>query len=307
MLDKVRLLPEGISSTTLGNCVTTPYVLTFPECTPVMLCGVNEAIEILENDQDLDSVGGLMISSNGRVMSGAHRIAHTVEGGKISVVPMEAMEPSWERRGVFASTPVDFLGGVVLARRPTFRWSPRGGLAMVQRALIYPSQVAERTRIIYSGLLLTASIGPDTPYAKDGTAIAFPSETYKEWQKAGIKEVSLLHRGRIIRLDQEKEVVYYPYNRKLAVDGRGSRAPYEPSLYFAGEHHARQLGPGFMMAASWLGSNRKAEGHDFPSRQLEITPLEAALISKIRKIGHAIPTSWVARLRGLLFKILGPH
>jgi hypothetical protein len=297
-LQKVTFVSEAITDSDLHKLIDTTFTLILPKSEPSLIVGIGAAIELLNVNPNFTAVGGLVFSKRGSVTSSAFSIVHEVSRGLIASCPIEALEPVWEKHGAFAVTPADFLGGVVLCRSENANFAHLGDFSEIAKAFSVLPISRKTYPVVFSGLVLVCADQQNASASNSGRPESLPDSTYRLWNDASIKEISVLNSGRVSRIAGLEKVVFYPDRRKPSVDGKGTRPPFNPCLYYRSESHTRQLGPGFDPLFSLVMTGDTSRLHE--NRQVELSELEFSLVQRFRHLGKSLPSSWVSKLRKIL-------
>ncbi len=303
--ESVRCVSQDLTNEDLRNQIVTPFVLTLGDSTPGLIFGIDSALQLFQADKRLGAVGGLRIGPVGSVSSDAFRMVQEVAPGRLSMCPVEALEPLWFRSGQFAQTPADMLGGVWLARTELITLESLQRGSTVSRAISNSLLMREYEAVLYSGLILSALSDRGGYFRPSGTIEELSKSTYSAWKSSGTLELTFLHRGSVRRLDSRESVVYAADNRRAQVDGGGDRLHYDASEYYKSEGHRMQLGPGFEhFFVSILGPDSHGASKHQKNGISELSEFERDLVSKVRQIGRVIPSSWVSTIRAFASRLL---
>jgi hypothetical protein len=285
----VRLVPEGFAAEEVRSVVRTPYVLVIPPASPLAIFGIATASAILDSDETIHEVGGLVVSSPRSIVSGALVEVDRTSTGAIAVAPVEMMDPSWTARAGGATTPVDMLGGLVLIRSEMLSSAHLDPGSILTRALASVRSGPGSTRVLFSGLAVLSRRGADSAFPDSGAVERLPEATYVTWSELGLQEVRVLHRGHAVRDDDRRHVVLIADNRVAAVDDRGQRVPEDPASYYRPIGSHRQLGPAFSSLLDILDgpgtpASARSDVTFYPSK------LELQFLAKARRLAASMPS-----------------
>jgi len=288
----VRLFSQVAPVREIIDTVDTEIALIVPEIDAIEISGVALAIELMEKRPDVAELGGLIVDADQQVVSGAFRVINDNGGDAFGTAPLEMCEPIWERSGEFATTSADFLGGLLLVRRGDLSPQHLGSGCLVGRALSIGRPTNHAARQVFSGLkAFTADSGIDT-FSRSGEWADLSPDAFESWSEAGLRQVTVLHRGVALRNDLRNRVTFHADSRIRAVDGWGGNSPGDPSVYYSQERNGIQLGPGFrlMMAVRSAHGTPRVSFDDFRGSVEGLTEAERIAISIIRRITGKLPS-----------------
>lgn len=303
--ESVRYAPEELSNQDLQRLIRTEYSLVLPVSAAGVVLGTDQAVGLLRRHPDMQAVGGLTLDPGGAIRSGAFRTVHRIGTQKLSIAPVEALEPLWTKEGEFALTPADHLGGLLLLRTDLVTVGLLKSRGSIERAVNSLGVDGDCERAVFSGLVLRTLTSSEPSLGNSGDIRELVGNLYQIWSDLNLSEVTVLHQGSVRRLDLPAQVVYLPDFRRAQVDGGGTRQGYDPTFYYSSESHLSQLGPGFghLYRTLTRGTN-SAFMRNPGSKVVELSQLEVSLLSKVRQVGRALPTTWVYGLRIFLFRLL---
>lgn len=301
----VTFIPTGTSTRAVIDEIGAEFVLCMPRIHLFALSGVMPALDFLKDSPEIAEIAGLIHSRHRAVYSGAFRVLHVDEEGGQSVGPIEHPALAWKKRGLAATADADLLGGVSLVRREHLADYHLHDGSLTARALSRVGAPTGGDTQVFSGLHAFCLNSTLSLVPSSGLAEFLSEDAFDRWKSAGVREVTVLHRG-VGVLDEIRGVVVFCSDERIAqVDGRGEIAPGDISYYYHPVSTEIQLGQAFTIATKWhVAAGGRPEGNDDFRGSIEgLTPAERAILRIIRTLGARLPGPVITVIKRTLSRL----